>query len=118
MEIVNMTPHTLNIKRADGTFLDVPAPTEAEIAANPDLLARCQEYRNAVAVVDGIELYETSYGAPSPLPPVREGTIFVVSSLYLSGLRAAGLDRPDVYVPGKGIRGVGGEMVGCIGLSR
>jgi len=109
MKIINMTPHTLNVRQADGSFRNV--------APSGDI-ARCAVTRTVTEVRDGIEMFVSVFGAPSPLPDSQKDTVFVVSSLYLSGLRAHGQDRPDVYVPGEAVRDGAGQVVGCHGLSR
>ena len=110
MKIINLTPHVLNIFSSDKSRVATVAPSGE--------VARCASTRALTSVRDGIEFFETAFGAPSPLPEPEFDTIFVVSSLFLAGLRAAGLDRDDVYVPGEAVRDADGKVVGCQGLSR
>ena len=117
MKIINMTPHELNIRREDRTFVNVPAPSKAAVEADPNLIARCATQRTLIGEQDGIGIYETRFGAPSPLPSEEADTIYVVSAIYLAGLRAADQDRGDVFVPGEAIRDDAGRVVGCVGLS-
>ena len=109
MNIINLTPHTLNIHSA-GALVAVVEPAGQ--------VARCASTRTLTGVREGIEFFETVFGAPSPLPDAEPDDIFVVSSLYLAGLRAAGLDDPRVHVPGEAVRDADGKVVGCQGLSR
>jgi hypothetical protein len=109
MKIVNMTPHVLSIRQADGSFRNVEASGD---------IARREVTRIVTEIRDGTEMFESVFGALSPLPDSQEDTVFVVSSLYLAGLRAHGQDRADVYVPGEAARNEAGQVVGCHGLSR
>ena len=118
MNIVNMTPHVLSIHLADGSVRTVDAPTDDQVRVFPNLIARCTVARTLTGVRDGIEMWESIFGAPSPLPESQEDTIIVVSSIYLSGLRAHGQDRPDVFVPGEAVRDAEKRVIGCKGLSR
>ena len=110
MNIINLTPHALNIFTSDKSPVATVAPSGQ--------VARAASTRTLTGVRNGIEFFETVFGAPSPLPDAEPDDIFVVSSLYLAGLRAAGLDDPRVHVPGEAVRDESGRVVGCVGPSR
>lgn len=109
MSIINLTPHTVSIY-SGGALVAVVEPSGQ--------VARAASTRELVATRDGIEFYRTAYGQPSPLPEAEPDDVFVVSSLYLAALRAAGLDDARVHVPGEAVRDEAGRVVGCVGLSR
>jgi hypothetical protein len=108
MNIVNLTPHTLNILNADGSVrVDVPPS---------GLVARVSTSRVQTGDVNGIPLFEARFGEVSDLPAQEEGSIFVVSGLVAA--HPSVRSREDVYSPGELVRDEGGKPIGCRGLSR
>ena len=102
---INLTPHTLNVRKADGTFLELPPS---------GTIARRSVERVVVGEVDGVTIYATKFGQLEGLPEPAEGTIYIVSAL---AAQACG-DRDDVLVPGEAIRDKDGRVIGCNGLIR
>ena len=103
MALVNLTPHTLNIVKQDGTVLDL-APSGK--------VARVTTTSVVVGEIDGIEIRKTDFGQVVDLPD-SDGSVFVVSRLVL---QASG--RDDLVAPGDLVRDDKGQPVGCKGLSR
>jgi len=106
MQIVNLTPHILNLIRMDGTVREVASSG----------LARVSTSRVQIGEVDGIPLFETVFGEVSGLPDAEEGVLFVVSGLVAA--HPSVRDRADVYSPGELVRDEQGKPIGCRGLSR
>lgn len=104
MNIINLTPHPLNIQRADSTMLEV-APSGT--------VARCAEVRAERPALDGIGVTLAQFGAVEGLPEPREGVVYVVSALVLAQVP----HRPDVFAPGPALRDEEGRITGCVGLS-
>lgn len=104
MNIINLTPHALNIKTATGDIIEV-APS--------GIVARVSENREALPALNGIGVTRATYGDVENLPPVAPGTVYVVSALVLA--RVTG--RSDVFAPGPAIRDDAGRIIGCDGLS-
>lgn len=102
MEIVNLTPHTLNIVREDGVILTVPTS---------GTIARLAETRVDLEPVDGISVYASRLGKVEGIPDYAEGTIYVVSLLVEQVTR-----RQDVFSPGDLVRNDNNAVVGCKGL--
>ena len=109
MKFVNMTPHTINVVNAAGEPVANFAPSGE--------IARLTVSREKVAEFEGVEVFASKFGEPSPLPAEKEGVGYIVSALYANGLRAHGDKRTDVYVPGEAKRNEAGQVVGCVGLS-
>ena len=76
-------------------------------------------------VLDGVNLYRAVYGnietidnatkaVVGGLPPVVEGTTYVVSGQALEAVKASG--RSDFAAPGELVRDANGQPVGCNGL--
>lgn len=106
MNIVNLTPHALNIHDTNGQLLVTVEPSVA--------VARVTTARALSQTIDGIPCFHTKYGEVTGLPPFQDGTIFVVSGL----VRAAVPHRHDVWQPGELLRNEAGQVIGCVGLSQ
>ena len=102
---VNLTPHALNVRKADGTFLELPPS---------GTVARRSVERVVVGEIDGVTVYATKFGELEGLPEPSDGTVYIVSAL---AAQACG-DRDDVLVPGEAIRDEAGRIIGCNGLCR
>lgn len=103
MELINLTPHTINIHTQAGV-VSVPASgTVARVATSREPLE---------TLANGIQLYHTRYGEVEGLPEPQEGTGYIVSAL----VRQAVPMRLDVFSPGSLIRDGQGQPMGCEGL--
>jgi type VI secretion system secreted protein VgrG len=103
-EIVNLTPHPLNLRSVDGEVITVPPS---------GTVARVAETREQLGQLAGLSVTRASYGAVEGLPAPEAGKIFVVSALVLVAVPG----RPDVFAPGPAIRDAEGRIIGADGLS-
>lgn len=107
-EIVNLTPHELNIRVRDASQI-ISVPPSGTVA-------RCTEEREELpSPLPNIRVTRVKYGTVTGLPDPEPGKVFVVSAIVLNAL---GGTRPDVFCPGPGIRDAEGRIVGCDGLSQ
>jgi hypothetical protein len=96
MNIINLTPHALNLVSPDGTNTTVPpSGTVARVTATP----------GALETIPGI-----------PVPIARPDTFYIVSAMV-----GARVSRSDVFTPGTGpsdnpIRNEKGQIVGVTRL--
>lgn len=104
MNIINLTPHALNLM-VNGEMVEIPSTG----------LARCATSVNEVAFLDGIRIVQTHYGEVSGLPEPKEGTIYVVSAMVLAALAGS---RDDVFGPADYIRNDAGQVVGARALTK
>lgn len=102
---INLTPHALNVRKADGTFLELPPS---------GTVARRSVERVVVGEIDGVTVYATKFGELEGLPEPTKDTIYIVSALAAQ----ACADRHDVLAPGEAIRDEVGRVIGCNGLIR
>jgi hypothetical protein len=120
MKIINLTPHQINIYRADNELLiSLPKPNEEDVArVNSSMMAISYisqvngENIDPLDGLGGIAEYIPQYGDPSPIPDEKRDTIYVVSMLY----KSARPDRKDLRSPGTLIRDDAGRPIGCLGL--
>lgn len=108
MNIVNLTPHELNIHVGEEIRV---IPSSGVARANETVTSSDKD-------VDGIALNLVSYGEVVNLPEETENVIYVVSVLTALSLRATGVNRNDVYFVGELVRNEKGMVIGCKSLQR
>jgi hypothetical protein len=110
LNIVNLTPHTLNLMPAGPAGPVVTIPPSG-------LVARCAVDRVQVdtVAVDGITVpvNQTQFGSVSDLPDPQPDTIFVVSALTAQAVP----ERKDVYITDDVVRDDQGRIIGCRALA-
>lgn len=110
MNIVNLTPHALNLmsEGPDGPVVTIPPS---------GIVARCDTSRvqAGTVTVDGITIpvNQTRFGMVSNLPDPQPDTIFVVSALVAQAVP----DRQDVVIPDDAVRDDQGRIIGCRALA-
>jgi hypothetical protein len=92
--LVNLTPHPIGLS-VDGVVTTIPTSgTIARVSSTPG--EQC-------GTLHGVPLFlPPTFGQIEGLPPMQEGTVFIVSLLVASALQSAALFRPDVVCPGTG----------------
>lgn len=103
MEIVNLTPHPLNIHLPSGEVKTYEPTGE---------VARVKTSSRQGGEVDGCPLFVTEYGDVEGLPPPQEGVRFVVSRM----IAAACPERTDLLVPSGLVRNEAGQIIGAKGF--
>lgn len=103
MNIVNLTPHVLNLRNSAGEMVEI-APSGT--------VARVSETIVELETVAGFKVAAKTYGDVENLPDAAPDTIYVVSALVLQRV-----NRPDVFAPGTAIRDTEGKIIGAEGLS-
>lgn len=110
MNIVNLTPHALNL---------MPQGPEGPVVTLPPSgqIARCAVDRVQVdtVAVDGIivPVNQTRFGEVSDLPDPQPDTIYVVSTLVAQAVR----DRQDVFIVDDVVRDDQGRIIGARALA-
>lgn len=97
-KFINLTPHPINLIRADGTEMVIPPRSAAEGGA-----ARVSQTPGGrIGDADGVPIYGSpAFGPVEGLPsPHEEETMYIVSLLMLSRPECRG--RGDVVAPGTG----------------
>jgi len=98
--LINCTPHEVVVLRDNGTNFVVP------VSGN---VVRVQSTKVLVGLVDGVEVYKTSFGSVEGLPEPKDGVVYIVSTLCLTAL---GGSRNDCVAPGDAVRNEAGQVVG------
>lgn len=109
-QFINLTPHTLNIVKADGSIVDIPPSGDiarARVSSSSTFV---------IATLKGINVKQTFggvFGDVTGLPDTQDGIIYIVSRKVKDKVP----NRPDVLVPGAPVRDADGKIVGADGLS-
>lgn len=102
--IVNLTPHVINVVREDGTKIEI-TPS--------GVIPRVSVTTVPAGSINDIPLFRNEYGNVVDLPDPVDGTLYVVSGL----LKSACPQRSDLVVPARQIRDEQGRIIGCEGLA-
>jgi len=103
MNIVNLTPHNINIIQEGQTTTYEPSGCIPRVSVN-------------VEATDNPLLYTQIYGEVTGLPEPQTDTIYIVSTLVLNACP----NRTDLYAPltAQAIRNEQGQIIGVPGLVR
>jgi hypothetical protein len=104
-EIVNMTPHTVNVFENGKQVLVIEPSGE---------IIRLEESRDTVSSVNGVSVYHQSYAdVNGTLPDVQTGVVYIVSMKIATAVP----ERTDFVCPGRIVLDGDGNRLGCDGLS-
>jgi len=101
--ILNFTPHALNVVDLDGNVTTFPSVGVARVATSTKTLDP----------INGFGVVATAFSDVTGLPDYDPDKYYVVSRLVLSACP----DRADLLCPGELIRDADGNVVGCKGFS-
>lgn len=104
MELVNLTPHTLNIQAINGEIISIPPSGK---------VARIKEETKESDPIEGISTHWVTLCSMQDLPTPKEGVCYITSKLV-----AQAENRYDVFSPGPLVRDEQGRPTHCIGLQR
>lgn len=108
MNIINLTPHPINLMPEGGPVVTIPPS---------GTVARCATSRVQVGTVtvDGISIpvNQTQFGAVSDLPDLQPDTIYIVSTLVAQAVPG----RRDVFVVDDAVRDDQGRVIGARALA-
>ena len=91
MNIINLTPHTLNFPEID---LKIESAGEARVEEIRETIDPLQITETATLPIGKVK-----YGFIEGLPAPVENTIYIVSRLVLNALQAQATPRVDVFAP-------------------
>lgn len=105
MEIINLTPHTVNVWNVEGTEKLSDLPPSGNVA-------RVEVARTLAGEVAGLPVFVQQRGEVTGLPAFVQGSYLLVSAQ----VRLALPERTDLLSPGELLRNEQGQPVGCKGL--
>ena len=101
--VLNFTPHALNVVGLDGSVTTFPSVGVARVATSTV----------SVTPINGFGVVATAFADVTGLPDPQDGVYYVVSRLVL----LACPDRSDLLCPGELIRDSAGNVTSCDGFS-
>lgn len=104
VEIINATPHAINV---------VNEKMEVVASFEPTISVRVASTTQVVGTLNSIPLDTTVFGEVEGLPKYQDGIYYIVSRLVKSALP----DRKDLLCPGQQVRNETGQVIGCKSLS-
>lgn len=104
MNLINLTPHEINIYDNDKTTLLRSIPSSG--------IARVSVARHQSTTINGIPVFVSRYSNTTGLPPVNNDDFFIVSLV----VKNANNHRTDLLSPGELLRNDQGQPIGCVGL--
>ena len=110
-QLVNLTPHTINLVAEDGNqLLSLESQGIARVASTTEVVGYLQ--------VGGVAVPQThtTFGEIEGLPEQAPGVGYIVSNMIISALAQQGVHRDDLFTPGMQVRDDQGRVIGCRSL--
>lgn len=113
--LVNLTPHDLNFFAEDDRMIFT-------LAKSTELpVVRVRKNLNFLRTVTASEvelpLFQAKFNEVENLPPVKNGTCYIVSNLALQAIKEQHPSRTDFYAPDDPVRDNSGAIIGCRALT-
>ena len=99
VRLVNLTPHSVVVYGGDGSPV---------LTIESSGVVRLSEQKTKIGEIDGIPIYEKSFGSGN-LPEPEEGVLYIVSL----PVAQAYPERDDLIVPDDLVRDENGRVIGC-----
>lgn len=106
MNLVNLTPHAINLYDGDQLVATIPAS---------GMVARANEEKKLVSHINGYPVSKISYGEIENLPEQQEDTMYIVSYIAATAAKLSG--RTDCLSPDGLVRDEKGQIAGCRGFA-
>lgn len=116
--LVNLTPHPVTIYDGGGDQVITTIPPDGHSLRLEEVVTPGRGDLLEDDVPGGIPVVHVALGGVDQMPPVVEGTTYIVSMPLLMGLAALGIDRPDMVYPYGQVRDGQGRIIGCRSLAR
>ncbi len=107
--IINLTPHRINIVDKEGDVIKVFESAGVARAAQKDV---------EIGTLEGIPIVKTTFGEPVDLPEYSQGTYYIVSALTAKAASLSGRNTRDLLLTGKTVRNSDGQIIGCQALAK
>lgn len=101
--IINLTPHSINYIRNDGTVVTLESAG----------IARAKQTNVPAGDIDGFAVVKTTFGDVVDLPDFNAGTYYVVSAITAAAAKAHGRTTADLLLTADAVRNDAGQIIGC-----
>lgn len=114
-ELMNLTPHAVNVYDTSGNLLDSFEPSGE--------LARAQKIDHKIgelALGNGgmVDIVRSEFGELTGLPEPREDTFFIVSLVAAQAAKEAGRVTSDLLISSNPVRDEAGRVIGCMNFAQ
>lgn len=116
LNILNLTPHKIVVYSQDEEQILLTIEPQKNEEGKP-LFLRAEVNQEPLPPLNGFPVHLNSYGVVEGMPDPKEGTVYVVSQITATALKAAGR-ADDVYIVDKTVRDSDGRIVGCKGFAK
>lgn len=109
-KVINLTPHAINVIKGEEKIIFPPSGT----------IARVRTENLEAGVINDIPVVKTSYGDTDFGVELEEDTIYIVSAMVLSALKAINHPNLNQFVApntGAAIRNTEGQIIGVPGFT-
>lgn len=106
MNIVNLTPHAVNIVDKHNNIIKTIEPSKK--------VARLKTSTIVIDYIDDIPITQTFFGEIENLPYPKKDTVYIVSTL----IAQAATGRNDIFIPNESVRDDKGRIIGCRSLGK
>ena len=103
IKIINLTPHSVRILDSDNNVVR---------EYKSEGVIRLSEKRSKITEIDGIALFQKTFGT-TDLPEPQPNTYYIVSSLVAQMFP----NRKDLLIPDQIVRDKDGRIIGCRSFS-
>ena len=107
--IINLTPHKINIVDEEGNVVKIFESSGEARAAQKDV---------EIGTLEGIPIIETEFGKPVNLPEYNQGTYYIVSAITAKAAYLSGRNTQDLLLTAKTVRNDDGQIIGCQALAK
>ena len=107
--IINLTPHKINIVDEEGNVVKIFESSGEARAAQKDV---------EIGTLEGIPIIETTFGEPIDLPEYSYGTYYIVSAITAKAAYLSGRNTQDLLLTAKTVRNSNGQIIGCQALAK
>ena len=107
--IINLTPHKINIMNKEGNVIKVFESAGEARAVQKDV---------EIGRLEGIPIVKTEFGEPIGLPEYSQGTYYIVSAITAKAASSSGRNTQDLFLTGKTVRNSDGQIIGCQALAK
>ena len=112
MELINKTPHVINLVCEDGTKISLEPVLPTPRVSSSSVKTAVYTITDGNGIEHEIVREAPVFGEVIDLPEPKEGVLYIVSML----VAARASNRTDLVSPGRQLRNEAGQVIGCAGL--
>lgn len=108
MQLINLTPHDINVIQEDHTYTIKASGNVARCTVNAEYFDYIEPEDDANSYP--ISIYTNSFTNVTDLPEPQDGVYYIVSNIVAQAMR---YERVDLLIPNELVRDEEGRIIGC-----